>query len=89
MIERYRREQGKLPESLAELETAGCNVPIDPFTGKKLIYHKSDSEYAVYSLGEDLKDNGGPTRKKTCRSGSRSLDNKPKDWGVRVRTLRN
>ena len=85
MVELYRREQGKLPESLAELQTGGYKVPVDPFTGKELVYRKSDSEYLVYSLGDDLQDNGGPTRKEACSGGRCGIDSKPKDWGVRVR----
>jgi len=81
MIELYRREHGKLPQSLAELEAAGRKLPLDPFTGQSLIYRQSPSEYSVYSLGEDLKDNGGPSTKHVSA-------NEPADWGVQVRIVR-
>ena len=58
-------------------------MPLDPFTGKNLIYRKSDSEYLVYSLGQDLKDDGGSIR----GSFSSGVDIQPKDWGVQIRIV--
>ena len=78
MIELYRREQGKLPESLAELEIAGQELPLDPFTGQDLIYRPTDSGYLVYSLGEDRQDNGGPTKEPVPYG-------QPSDHGLRFR----
>ena len=35
------------------------NIPIDPFTGHPFIYKKQDSGFIVYSIGNNLKDEGG------------------------------
>jgi hypothetical protein len=35
------------------------SVPIDPFDGKELRYKKLESGYVVYSIGENLSDDGG------------------------------
>jgi len=77
MIERYRREKGTVPESIADLTAAaGRTLPLDPFTGTDLIYRKSDDEYRVYSVGDDLKDGGGERLNQS---------NGSCDWGLFVR----
>ncbi len=76
MIERYRHARGKLPQSLAEIETAQKS-PLDPFTGKALIYRKTDDGYKVFSLGDDRKENN----KAKLNSGDGT------DWGVYIRLL--
>jgi hypothetical protein len=38
-------------------------LPVDPFTGKDYIYKKKDKGFIVYSVGEDLKNDGGLRRK--------------------------
>jgi len=79
MIELYRRDHGKLPESLAELQAPdGQQLPLDPFTGQNLIYRPTQSEYSVYSLGQDRQDNGGPTKEPAPYG-------QPTDLGLRIR----
>jgi len=34
-------------------------VPIDPFTGKPLVYRREGEGFIVYSLGTNQKDDGG------------------------------
>ena len=59
-IERYRRTQGQLPDSLDNIvPTYIDSVPLDPFTGKKLLYNSDKEGYAVYSTGINRKDDGG------------------------------
>ena len=59
-IERFRLATNKLPESLANLVPAYLKtVPADPFDDQPLRYKKLDKGYVVYSIGDDLKDNGG------------------------------
>ncbi|MHC4207502.1 MAG: hypothetical protein ACYSTT_22840 [Planctomycetota bacterium] len=67
-IERYRLASGMLPDKLAELVPDYLDsFPRDPFDGNELRYKKLETGFAVYSIGEDLSDDGGkekPTGKK-------------------------
>lgn len=67
-IERYRLATGKLPEKLTDLVPDYLDaVPRDPFGGNDLRYRKLEVGFVVYSIGEDLIDDGGkekPTGKK-------------------------
>jgi hypothetical protein len=59
-VQRYRLKAGRLPENLAELVPAYLgSVPKDPFDGKEMRYRKLKTGYAVYSVGDDLSDDGG------------------------------
>ena len=66
-IERYRLAAGKLPDALADLVPDYLDsVPEDPFDGDELRYRKLEVGFVVYSIGEDLSDDGGrekPPRK--------------------------
>ena len=76
MIERYRLAHGQLPESLDQLAAEfTAELPNDPFTGKAMIYHHDDAGYRIYSVGDNLKDDGGTVL-------YRSVPNA--DWGIRV-----
>lgn len=64
-VERYRRTQGQLPNSLDNvIGTYIDSVPLDPFTGKKLLYNFDKEGYAVYSAGINRKDDGGSVIRK-------------------------
>ena len=59
-IERYRLTAGKLPDKLVDLVPDYLDaVPMDPFDGKELRYKKLETGFVVYSIGEDLSDDGG------------------------------
>jgi hypothetical protein len=59
-IERYRLAAGRLPEALTELVPSYLDaVPADPFDGKEMRYKKLETGFVVYSIGEDLSDDGG------------------------------
>jgi len=61
--QRYRLAAGKLPEKLADLvPTYLQSVPKDPFDGNELRYKKLEPGFVVYSIGEDLSDDGGKER---------------------------
>jgi len=66
-IERYRLAAGKLPDTLADIVPAYLDaVPTDPFDGNELRYKKLEPGFVVYSIGEDMSDDGGkekPPRK--------------------------
>jgi len=34
-------------------------LPTDPFTGKDMVYKQAGDGFILYSVGYDLKDNGG------------------------------
>ncbi|HUE73232.1 MAG TPA: hypothetical protein VMP01_20265 [Pirellulaceae bacterium] len=56
----YQREQGRLPQTLAEL-TPGIlpEVPIDPYSGLPLIYRPHEKRFQLYSVGPNGEDDGG------------------------------
>lgn len=71
-VERYRLAEGHLPESLENLVPAYMEaVPKDPFDGRRLRYFSREKGFVVYSVGDDLTDNGGAERdsKKRDRRG--------------------
>jgi hypothetical protein len=67
-VQRYRLKTDKLPDKLADLVPAYLkSVPKDPFDGNELRYKRLEVGFVVYSIGEDLSDDGGkekPTGKK-------------------------
>ena len=49
-----------MPDSLSNLVPDFLeSIPIDPFDGKELRYRKLDKGFVVYSVGENLSDDGG------------------------------
>jgi hypothetical protein len=67
-IQRYRLSKGKLPDQLTELVPDYLDsVPRDPYDGKELRYKKLDRGFLVYSIGEDLSDDGGTEIPKTSK----------------------
>jgi hypothetical protein len=60
-VERYRLVHDKtVPERLEQLVPALLDaVPVDPFDGKPLRYRRDEAGYSVYSVNEDMKDDGG------------------------------
>lgn len=56
----YRARHGAYPETLEELTPAFLKEePVDPFTGKPLIYRQSGQGFILYSLGPNQKDDKG------------------------------
>jgi hypothetical protein len=59
-VERYRLAEGHLPQSLNNLVPAYAEiVPEDPFNGQNLRYRRLKTGFVVYSVNDDLSDNGG------------------------------
>ncbi len=57
---RFRKANGRWPDALEELVGAYIEaVPKDPFTGRPLVYKVLDDGIAVYSVGENGRDDGG------------------------------
>jgi len=56
----YRQEHGEFVDSLSQLTPDILPVlPLDPFTGKDYIYGKKNKGFIVYSVGHNMKDDGG------------------------------
>lgn len=56
----YKNLNGDFPEKLAELSPEILEeIPVDPFTGEPFIYKKEEAGFIVYSIGSNLKDEGG------------------------------
>ena len=66
-VMRYRLAAGRLPDALTDLVPIYLDaVPVDPFDGKDLRYEKLGVGFVVYSIGQDMRDDGGkekPQRK--------------------------
>lgn len=56
----YRSQDGRYPASLTALrQSLKWEVPDDPFSGKDFVYRREAVGYLLYSIGRDLKDDGG------------------------------
>lgn len=54
----YRGEHGAYPRALSELAVQP-SLPLDPFSGQALVYRQAGQGFLLYSVGEDLTDDGG------------------------------
>jgi hypothetical protein len=71
--ERFRRDKGRWPESLAELVATGLlkTVPADPYDFQPLRLKRLPDGLVIYSVGPDGKDDGGTlNRQKPIEPGS-------------------
>jgi hypothetical protein len=76
-VERYRRSNNRWPDALTDLVPAYLpKVPLDPFDGTLLRYHRFDDGVVIYSVGPDGQDNGGKLDKNPTKEGT--------DQGVRL-----
>ena len=67
-LQRYRLAAGALPDKMADLVPAYLEtVPRDPFDGNDLRYKKLNTGFVVYSIGEDLSDDGGKEKPRKTR----------------------
>jgi hypothetical protein len=59
-IELYKQKMGRYPATLEDVGKAiGWKVGEDPFSGKALVYKMEGTTYLLYSIGLDMKDDGG------------------------------
>jgi hypothetical protein len=58
---RFHEDKGIWPANLEELAAAGYiqEVPIDPYSGKPLIYKQAGDSFTLHSCGLDFDDDGG------------------------------
>jgi len=66
-VHAYRTARGSYPATLAEAcSLLGREAPLDPYTGKALLYRRTAGGFVLYSVGENLVDDGGkPSRSKS------------------------
>ena len=63
-LEAHRNATGHYPTSLVELrKKVDWPLPKDPFSGKDFIYNKAGKGYLIYSIGPNMKDEGGKDRR--------------------------
>lgn len=56
----YQSDHGRAPNSLEQLVPKYLQrVPLDPFSGKPLVYRPQTNQWLCYSVGEDMVDDGG------------------------------
>jgi hypothetical protein len=55
----YKQAHGQFP---ATLDALGIEGLTDPYSEKPLLYHPEGEGFVIYSVGEDMKDNGGTPR---------------------------
>jgi hypothetical protein len=73
-LERYYLAQGQPAESIDVLVPEYLDdVPKDPFDGQALRFRRLDQGFVVYSIGEDLSDDGGKELDKEERRKNRDL----------------
>jgi hypothetical protein len=71
---RHQAAHGAYPATLAELDPQFlAEIPLDPFTGKPLVYRPEGAGFVLYSLGENLADDGGTEETKDTRD-SKAFD---------------
>jgi len=58
---RYEKDNGSYPNDLQQLITAGYlrQLPMDSYSGKPLVYRKTDNDFILYSVGPNFTDEGG------------------------------
>ena len=67
-LEQFRATHNQYPASLSELVPNYLDAtPLDPFDGQPLRYHSQGAGYVLYSIGPDLKDDGG--KRMTAKGG--------------------
>jgi len=60
LIEQHHARTSSYPESLDVIaRDLGTSLPVDPFTGEPYLYQSSDDGFLLYSIGQNLIDDGG------------------------------
>jgi len=55
----YRQRNGSYPDRVDALRKLNWPVPMDRFSGKPFVYRRQGNSFLLYSIGQDLKDDGG------------------------------
>jgi len=74
----FQGEQGRLPKTLRELTPGYLETELeDPFSGDPLVYRPSGTGFKLYSVGADLRDDGGKPSPSPIDPGDIILDPPP------------
>jgi hypothetical protein len=66
----HRAKVGAYPDSLDELEATDlAQLRIDPFSGEDFVYRKTADGFTLYTVAQDLKDDGGKHDERWGRDG--------------------
>lgn len=72
--QQYKNRTGSYPTSIRELKAkTGWKLPDDPFSGSDFIYKPSGRGFVVYSIGRDMRDDGGVSGKAALSKNSAGL----------------
>ncbi len=59
-LKAYKNKEGSYPDSLEELrQVIAWELREDPFSGEDLVYKREGDGFLIYSIGPNLKDDGG------------------------------
>lgn len=59
-LDQYGKRNGTYPDSINTVASVlGGRIPVDPFTGQPYLYRVSDGGCLLYSVGQNLVDDGG------------------------------
>ena len=68
-LKAHKYEGGQYPATLEDLQkTLGWTLPEDPFSGKGFVYQPKGKGFKLYSIGPNLKDDGGIGKKRGARA---------------------
>jgi hypothetical protein len=71
----YHLKHNSYPKTLSQLPPP---LPQDPFSGKEFVYRTTDGHYLLYSVGQNLKDDGG----KAAGKGEDRMEKGDVVWGM-------
>jgi hypothetical protein len=58
-IEAFKAQTRRYPDTLKQVEALGWDLPDDPLSGKPLLYRRKGDGFTVWSVGPNMKDDGG------------------------------
>jgi hypothetical protein len=81
---RHKLVHEKFPSILAECDPKFLSVqPVDPFSGKPLVYRQEGNGFVLYSIGENMNDDGGkPEPTSEAKSKMSEKESQEKAWDI-------
>lgn len=78
--ERFRLERGQFPDQAANLVPGFlAAIPEDPFDGQPLRYRRTVDGVVIYTIGDDMVDDGGKVAPRSTQGSDRA-----RDFGIRL-----